>query len=250
MVQLYQWMASLNKTEVIGYFSLVCFIMLFIPNALVFFKICKKIVLWQKLNVSHFGYTFYPDSIERSDTENAADFKNESPEFVIEASKIMLYWIVEGALWVKLYPGIGKINGNAAELVISRNRRHFTLEARGLFSKKKLQLEIPLDKIKTLDVTKLSDALITSQVNQVKSFAFSDSRALNIPFTKHVPTNIYFSKLRMHFTSNLSYTLPKSFFKEKSNTNHIIESQKMVKKYTFSTKKYNSVNQLKPINFK
>jgi hypothetical protein len=250
MEQLFQWMASLTKAEALGYACLVCFIMLFIPFSELFFKICKKIVLWQKLKVSHFGYTFYPDTIEELDNEKAAVLKHESPDFVIEGSKIMLYWIVEGALWVKLYPGIGKVNGNAAELLIHRNRRHFTLEARGVFSKKQLQLEIPLDKIKLLDVTELSEAKIITQVNQVKSFAFSDSVLFNNYFTKSIPSNFLLSKLRMHYTSSLNYKIADNLVENKINTKQRIESQKVVKQYNFSTTKYNKVYQLKPINFK
>ena len=250
MEQLFQWMASLTNAEAIGYASLVCFIMLFIPFASVFFKICKKVVLWQKLDVKHFGYSFYPDKIETIDKENSAVLKNESPDFVIEGSKIMLHWIAEGALWVKLYPGIGKVNGNAAELVAHRNRRHFTLEARGVFSKKQLQLEIPLDKIKLLDVTELSEAKITTQIKQVKSFAFSESVLLNNYFTKSMPSNFLLSKLRMHYTSNLNYKIADNLVENKVNTKQRIESQKLVKQYNFSTSKYNKVYQLKPINFK
>jgi hypothetical protein len=250
MEQLFQWMASLTKAEAIGYASLVCFIMLFIPYASVAFKICKKIVLWQKLKVSHFGYTFYLDTIEELDNENDAVLKHESPDFVIEGSKIMLHWIVEGALWVKIYPGIGKVNGNAAELLIHRNRRHFILEARGIFSKKQLQLEIPLNKIKLLDVTELSEAKLITQVKQVKSFAFSDSVLLNNLFTKYIPSNFLLSKLRMHYTSSLIYKTSDDLVESKLNIKHRIELQKMVKKYNFSTQKYNEINKIKPINFK
>jgi hypothetical protein len=249
MEQIFQWMSSLTKAEAIICASLVCFIMLFIPYASVVFKICKKIVLWKKLKVSHFGYTFYPDTIEKLDIENATALKHESPEFVIEGSKIMLYWIVEGALWIKLYPSIGKANGNAAELLIYRNRRHFTLEARGIFSKKQLQLEIPLDKIKTLEVTELSDTKVITQVKKVKSFSFSDSSLSNKFFTKSEIKNNYLTKLPMHFTSGLNYVLPDNLSKNKNKTKQRIETQAMLKKYSFSTKKYNSVYQFKPINF-
>ena len=239
MEELFKWMASLTKAEAIGYAVLVCLTMLCIPYAALIFKICKKIVLWQKLDIGHFGYTFYPDNIERINNEKSVVLKHESPEFVIEGSKIMLHWIVEGALWVKLYPGVGKVNGNAAELLIHRNRRHFTLEARGVFSKKQLHLEIPLDKIKLLNATELSAAKITTQVTLVKSFAFTESVILNNPFTESIP-----------YTSKLTYHMPESLSTSKANTKKIIETQKIVKQYTFSTRKYNSINQLKPINFK
>lgn len=250
MELLFQWMASLTKAEAISYLCLVCFIMLFIPFASVCFKLCKKVVLWQKLDVKHFGYSFYPDKIETIDKENSAVLKNESPDFVIEGSKIMLHWLIDGALWVKLYPGIGKVNGNAAELLIHRNRRHFTIEARGIFSKKQLQLEIPLDKIKLLDVTELSEAKIITQVKQVKSFAFSDSVLLNNYFTKSFPSNFLLSKLRMHYTSSLNYKIADDLVENKLKTKQRIESQKVVKQHNFSTTKYNKVYQLKPINFK
>ena len=249
MEQIFQWMASLTKAEAIGYASLVCFIMLFIPYASVVFKICKKIVLWKKLDVKHFGYSFYPDKIETIDKENSAVLKNEFPDFVIEGSKIMLHWLIDGALWVKLYPVIGKVNGNAAEIIINRNRRHFTLEARGIFSKKTLQVEISLDKIKTLEVTELYDTKVITHVKKVKSFSFSDSSLSNKFFTKSEIKTNYLTKLPMHFTSGLNYVLPDNLTENKNKTKQRIETQAMLKKYSFSTKKYNSVYQFKPINF-
>jgi hypothetical protein len=250
MEQIFIWMASLTQSESIGYAILVCLILLFIPFSDIFFKLCRKIVLVQKLNIKHFGYTLHPDVVSQIDNAHSLILKQDHPDFVIEGSKIMLHWLVEGALWVKLYPGIGKVNGNAAEVLVNRSRRHFTLEARGLFSTKRIEIEIPLHKVKKLDVTELSDVEIQTQVKKVSSFAFSDSRLLCLNFTSHALRNHSFTKLQMHITSNLVYALPDGLVPNKARTQHMIESQKILKSYTFSTRKYNAVNHIKPINFK
>jgi hypothetical protein len=245
MEQLFYWLATLNKVEAICLFCLVCILMLFIPYASLFIKICKKIVFWKKLKLSRFEYTFCTNIYEQLDN-NSTFFKNKKNDFIIEGGKLKLHWIVEGALWVKVYPEIGKVQGNTLELLIHRNNRHFTLEAKGIFSKKKLHLEIPLEKIKTLETTQLSDTKISTKVKEAKSFVFTESILVNTNFTNYKLTNISFSKLPMHFSGILNYRIPEKLIVDKLLTEKFLKPNNILKQYTFNSNKYNSINQQKP----
>jgi hypothetical protein len=237
----FKWIATLSQTEQIGYASAVLFIMFFIPFAPVFFKACKKIVLWKKMSVSVFNYKL---------NSSSNDIEKNNIDFVIEGSKITLYWEIEGAISIKLYPKIGKVSVNAASVIVTKENRHFILEARGIFSKKQLSLEIPHDKIKSLETKELSDAEVYTRVKNIKSFPYTESKTLNNQFTKSFSLNKPLTKLRMHFTSDLNYKLSDKLNYRKHQVKKDVEEQSLLKIYNFSTKKYNKINHQKPINFK
>lgn len=247
MKQLFEWMSNLTNTQAIAYGVFVCLIMLLIPYLSIFFKIGKKIVLWQKLKVSHFGYTNCPSTLGTIRNKNTADLTYEIPEFIIEGSKIRLYWEVEGALWVKINPRIGKVKGNVAELILLRNNRSFTLEARGIFSKKQLFLKIPLEKIKVLNISEISDFQLTTRINYVKSFDFSNAVSLVKSFTKTISISFLSNHLVKFITIKFNYQSPNDVIEFKKKLNLRIESRTITKQHAFSTQKYNTINKLKPI---
>ncbi len=237
----FKWISTLSQAEQIGYASAVAFIMFFIPFSPVFFKACKKIVLWRKMSVSVFNYKSF---------SLINELEKKEIDFVIEGGKVLLYWEVEGAICVKLYPKIGKVSGNSASVIVTKENRHFVLEARGIFSKKQLSLEIPLDKIKSLETKELSDAEVYTRVKNIKSFPYTESTTLNNQFTKSFSLNKPLTKLRMHFTSDLNYKLSDKLNYRKKQVKKDVEEQSLLKIYNFSTKKYNKINHQKPINFK
>ena len=247
MIQLFEWMSNLTNTQAIAYGVFVCLIMLLIPYLSIFIKIGKKIVLWQKLKVSHFGYTNSPLTINKNSNKNVVDLTYEIPEFIIEGSKIRLHWEVEGALWVKISPSIGKVKGNVAELILFRNNRSFTLEARGIFSKKQLYLEIPLEKIKVLNVSEISDFQLTTRINHIKTVDFSNAVSLVKSFTKTITTTFLSNHFDKFTTIRFNYQSPNDVIETKNKLNSRLESRTITKQYAFSSEKYNAINNLKPI---
>jgi hypothetical protein len=243
MEKLFNWFGTLSNTEIIGYSFLVCGIMLFIPYSETFFKLTKKMVFMRRMSVKHFSYQFYPIEIIIENDGASVTKMIDTPDFVLENSKILLYWEVEGSLSVSLYPKHGKVKGNLAEVIVNRNHREFSLVVKGLFSRERIDINIPLEKIKTIETKEISETDIITQVPLVKSFSFSEGEVINNVLTQNTPLNLSFAKLPIRFTKNLSYQEPEILSKEKIEFKNSIESGKIMKHYSFSTKKYNKVNQ-------
>jgi len=255
MQKFFSWIAGLTNTEIIGFSILVCGFMLFIPLSETFFKLIKKLVFMKRMTVKSFSYQFYPiELITEKDGKSIKEFI-ETPEFVIEGSKVLLYWEVEGALSIGLYPRYGKVKGNFSEVIVNRNFHEFQLISKGLFSKETISISIPLDKIKTLETKMISDSKIFSEVPFIESYSFTEGDHLNKKFSqdlnfcsifnKNVVSNRSFVRLSNRFTKDLTYIVNGNVLSEKLILNKQISENKILKKYTFSTNKYNQVNKLK-----
>ena len=248
MEAFFTWISQMTRLEAFSYIILIASIMLVIPYATFLYKAILKIVLWKKMKVINFGYSFYPNlikSITDLDSDNALLPENN---FVLEGSPIILYWKVEGAIQVRLLPGIGKVTGDAAEVLVSRNRRHFTLEVKGIFSKQNLQIEIPLDKIKTLESAYISEFEVHTQIENITSYPITQSTLLNNSFIRKFPEVNRYSRWNLNLTRKLINHRPNNNLIYKANIDNIIFNQKITKSYSFSTQKYNSHNQFKPLN--
>jgi hypothetical protein len=255
MQKFYSWIGGLTNTEIIWFSILVCGFMLFIPLADTFFKLIKKLVFMKRMSVKFFSYQFYP--IELTIEKDGKRVKEliETPDFVIEGSKVLLYWEVEGALSTSLYPRYGKVKGNFSEVIVNRKFHEFQLIVKGLFSKETITISIPLDKIKTLETEIISDKTIYTEVPLIDSYGFTEGDQLNKSFTsdlnrwsncnQNVVSNLSFVRLPFRFTKELTYIDNGPFLSEKLNLKKLISENKIMKQYTFSTKKYNQVNNLK-----
>lgn len=253
MERFFNWLGSLSNTEIIGYSFLVCGIMLFIPFSETFFKLTKKMVFMRRMSVKHFSYQFYPiEIIVENDGASVTEII-DTPDFVLENSKILLYWEVEGALSVSLFPKYGKVKGNMAEIIVNRNYREFSLVVKGLFSREKIDIVVPLEKIKTRDTKEFSETDVFTQVPNVKSHSFSEGEIKNMNYTEQLPTNfrysgnttvnISFGSLPCHISRFIIYKQSDNLSNEKKELTTLTQSSKIMKQYSFSTKKYNKVNQ-------
>jgi len=204
--------------------------MILIPYHSVLLKFLKKIFLLKRLKIHHFNYSII--KISENDFNNSQKKYFNNPDFIIEGSKLYFYWKVEGELWIKIKPKIGIVKGNTTEIIITKNNRIFILEAIGIFSKKQIEIEIPISIIKTLNTKELYKNKV---VTKLSDKYLSSSKNLNL---------ISFSK---NNTSNLA--LIKMTYLNRHKSNSYIEKQDIVKNYSFSTKKYNSIN-LKTNNLK
>ncbi len=244
----YTWISQMTRLEAFSYVISIVLIMLVIPYASFFYKAIRKIVLWKKMKVIQFRYSFYPDLVKStSDIDSIFELLPEN-KFILEGSPVILYWQIDGAIQVSLFPGIGKVNGDIAEVIVSRNRRHFTLEVKGIFSKQILDLEIPLNKIKTLETSNITDFQVESQVENVASFPTTQCRLYTNSLIKTLPSSISFTNVPLNATRNLIIQRPLDILKSSETINYIVSKQNIVKSYSFSTKKYNTYNQFKTIN--
>jgi hypothetical protein len=252
MENFFKWLALLTPTEAVCYAILVCGVMLFIPFSDIFFKLIKKVVLMRRMSVHFFSYQFYPvEMLVSKDGKNVRQVF-EKPNFVLDGGKVLLYWKVEGALSVSLYPRYGKVNGNMAEVMVSSNNREFQLRVKGLFSTKIVSLSIPEACIKQLETKELSAAHFLTNVPLVKSYAFTENVFSNEQFTlgrissfglsSTATGNVELSKIPLGFTRRLTYRFAEKLKSKKTNVQLRIESNLLTKVYSFSTKKYNQVN--------
>lgn len=242
METIFNWLFSLSEEHKLWLFSSLCLILVLTPYFSILYSFIKKIICWRKLKIYHFNYSFSKFDEKKFSTNQ--NFAINNDEFIVEGSKIFLFWKVKGALWIKLVPHIGKVKGNAAELIITRNNRKLILEAKGIFSKKQIEIEIPIHKIKTLETKVLSKTQVKSEIKNKYSFnsKYYRTRIFSINYLNYITSNINLKFNRNHISSSVSLN---SFTK----SNLYFDKQKIVTSFTFSTKKYNSINQTKPTNY-
>lgn len=250
MEALINWMESLNPSEAIRYAILLAGIMIFIPLSDTISKLIKKLVSMKKMKIVQFGYSFSVKDLEIPDTSEDVVVNRNSADFVIEGGKALLFWKVEGALSVRVYPKIGKVSGNLAEVLVTRQNRSFTLEARGLFSRERMTLSIPESKIKTLETGEISKKKVQTEVTKVKSLPFTKRQISNRTMKAKQLFNrrVFLGSKSRGWSMN--YQLPKRLIQLKINLSEFIQKSKILKTYSFSTKKYNSLIQVKPFNSK
>jgi hypothetical protein len=253
MDRFFYWVGELSNTEIIGYATVLCVIMLFIPVSEVFFKLMKKVIFMKRMKINYFSYQFYPVEVSIEKNGENIRISAEQPDFLIENTKVKLFWKVEGALSVSLYPKHGKVKGNMAEVIVNRNHREFSLIVKGLFSRQRIDLVIPIEKIKTIETKEISETDILTQVSDVKSYSFSNEEMNNMAYTEQLPnnlrysenktSNISFGKLPYHISKPLIFQNAENLMRAKKELTTRTFSGKIMKQYSFSTRKYNKVNQ-------
>jgi hypothetical protein len=246
MENFYFWISQFSKAQAIALIFALLLCMVLLPYATFIVKAAQILIRKKKLEVLSFDYFVSKEQIAYA--QSVGGIKLPEPDFIMEGSPVILHWRVEGAIQVRLLPGIGKVTGDAAEVLVSRNRRHFTLEVKGIFSKQNLQIEIPLDKIKTLESAYISEFEVHTQIENITSYPITQSDLLNNSFIRKFPEVNRYSRWNLNVTRKLINHRPNNNLIYKANIDNIIFNQKITKSYSFSTQKYNSHNQFKPLN--
>jgi hypothetical protein len=237
MEELINWLNTKDLNDLLQIGLIVAFIMFIIPYLSQLEKLFFKIIRWQRLDVIKYGYHFLiSDNLES--------------DFVIEGGKVLLFWEIKGALSIKIYPHIGSVTGDSAELIVHRNRRKFEIHASGLFQRKILKIEIPHDKIKVLETREISETKAHSLVKDVQATPFTVASNNAFSFTGSPAISERINHMKGPMTSKLNFELPSSFQTVKEKLNERIKTHKFLKIYSFSTLKYKSVFQLKPFKSK
>lgn len=240
------WVSQLSKTQAIVLISAIVLFVVLLPYASVIFKACKILIRKKKLEVFYFNYFVSKEQIAYAPEGDG--FKLPEPDFIMEGSPIILYWRVEGALQISIFPGLGKVKGNTAQVVVSRANRTFTLEAKGLSDKITLQIEIPQDKIKSLHTSEISNFEVNSKVGKVTSFPLTKSSLQTQTLTRNLPHSEFHEKIPVHITRQICFQRPPQLQKLNEDIRQMISKQSVVKSYTFTTKHYEKDNKFIPIN--
>jgi len=239
MGNFFNWIASLSKQEAIGYASLLLIIMLLIPLYQKISLLFIKLIRFRRMKINHFSYSFNPYHFIGNDKNGKAMYvKDDAPQFVLEGGKVTLIWIVEGALSIRFQSKKLNIKSNSAEVIVNKNNRKFVLEAKGLFSKSKVEIEIPLEKIKILETTPISETNFESGIKNVQATHFTETGYETLNFTKSLHVNKSFVSLPLHITSSLNFIEPENVIIKKKKINEIIAKNNIVKYYNFSTSRY------------
>jgi hypothetical protein len=133
---------------------------------------------------------------------------------------------------------------------VNQNRRVFQLEVRGIFKKITATVEIPLEKIKALNTAEISDTSVESKVIDLGTYDFSKSRIVS--YLRDLPTAIL-SQKKVDFRQSITemplavaqgkfFCLPPENLELKKELEVRLIAGNVLKKYHFSTAKYNEVN--------
>jgi hypothetical protein len=191
------------------------------------------------MKINNFSYSFNPHHFIGNDKNGKAMYvKDDAPKFVLDGGKVTLLWIVEGALSIRLQSKKLDIKSNSAEVIVNKNNRKFVLEVKGLFSKSRVEIEIPLEKIKILGTIPISETIVESGIKNIKVTHYTETEHETMKFTKSLHFNKSFVSLPERITSSLNFIRPENIISKKKKINELISNNNIVKYYNFSTSRY------------
>jgi len=205
------------------------------------------LVYHRDLKIVFFEYSVSPQVLVGKDELGREIYvDNNNSDILIAGSKLTFVWQVEGAYRVDLIPLKKNLSGNSANCLIDSERLEFILEAYGFFGKKcSSTILIPLEKIYHLDITSLSSfhhLIRKSPVIQQEKL--TTHLPLNMPLSKSSYTNTFdwggFSLYSIFNKAKYSNAII-SPDRKKRKLYEALDNAKHLKKYSFSTAKYNTV---------
>lgn len=248
MESLFKWMADLGTAEGMKYFIILAVILALIPYSSLILISLKQIVLKKDLSIIFFEYSANQHVYAGKD-ENGNDLFIDLPEddILLSGTRLKLYWKVEGAIKIDIEPIGTGLKGNCAEVLIDSSILKYTLTAHGLWGKKlTTELIIPIDKIYHLDTTKISTYTnhIVRPVPAINTIPISESRILINAYAQGT-----IKKMNNWFRVNLLRSSTSKINPEKlvhanttrKNLYRNIDDARIMKGYTFSTKKYQTI---------
>jgi hypothetical protein len=248
MLELFKWMSELSLFEGIKLFILIAILLASIPYFNIITAFYKHIILKKKLEIHFFEYST-DQNIYLGKNEVGDEIFIDLPEddILIIGTKLKLYWNISGAYRIDLLPIGENIKGNSAHIIINDKITHFTLVAYGFFGKKvETHLEIPLDKLYLLDTTHISSysdkiirnaplvnsslitkkSILTKNLSQIDTNKLNDWHRVRLPKVCHIDFQI---------DSLISVNDKKKLL------HNSLEQSRLLKSYTFSTKKYQTI---------
>lgn len=245
MEKLFSYLATLETAELVIYFTLFAVILAVFPYSEIIKKYLKHFVSPTELEVVYFNY--HTQKIDYKDEITELKLPQSAQNVLINGRIINFIWKVKGAKKIDLLPIGENLKGNASADIINENKKKYTLVAHG-FNGQKIESVLDLSQeifysIKTNPLA--SNQKIIRATPKIGSAKFSNSKTLNYKLTETkahkliswLRTNFYDIKTRKISIERLIKMSP-----EKTNLTNSISSGKIVKSYTFSTKKYQPLN--------
>jgi len=245
METVFSYLATLDTAELVIYFCLFSVILAVFPFSEIIIKYLKHFVSPTELEVVYFNYHTQKNDCKAQTTE--LKLPQGAQNVLINGRIINFIWKVKGAKKIDLLPIGENLKGNASADIINGNKKKYTLVAHG-FNGQKVESVVDLSQeifysIKTNPLA--SNQKIIRTAPKIGSTKFSNSKPLNFKLTE-TKSHKLISWLNINFYDRKTKKINiERFIKmspEKINLTNSISSGKIVKSYTFSTKKYQSLN--------
>lgn len=248
METFFNFLASLSLEEGIKYFILLCFILTILPYYSIIVKYAKQIVLRENLEIVYFKYSTAPYVCIGNDSNGKEIYaSNNSENLLINNSVLNFVWEVKGALFVDLLPVGKKLKGNASSVIINSDIKKYTLVAHG-FKGEKMESVIDFsdEVFYTIQTNPIaSNQKVIRNFPSIHSNKLHKTPILNFNLTKTGLTKLKnWSRTHLHKvdTKNINTDFVVHTNSRRTAINNQIEKAKIMKSYTFSTKKYQSLN--------
>ena len=243
----FTYLASLDTQVGIKYFILLCLVLGLFPYYEIIFKYAKQLIFKKDLKIINFSYSTGTSLYTGNDIiKNNSNVLNDSDKLLIINSKLNFVWEVEGASKIDLVPIGKKLKGNSASVIVDSNIKKYTLVAFG-FKGEKVEAVIDFSNeifyaIKTNPIA--SNAKIIRNTPLIQAQKISKSKIYTFKQTQ-TTTNILKNWFRNRLYEIKTDKINANYFiktnTNKNKLNDTISKRKILKSYTFSTKKYQSI---------
>lgn len=247
METFFNYLASLDTQEGIKYFIFLCLVLGLFPYHEIIMKYAKQLIFKKELKIINFSYSTGTSLSKGNVTiKNKSNVLNDYDKLLIINSKLNFVWEVEGASKIDLVPIGKKLKGNSASVIGDNNIKKYTLVAYG-FKGDKIESIIDFSNeifysIKTNPIA--SNAKIIRNTPSIHALKISKSKISTFKQTQtttNILKNWFRNRLYEIETDNINANY---FIKTNTNKNKLndtISKRKILKSYTFSTKKYQSI---------
>ena len=165
MKELFDWLSTLNSSLLSIIAVIAALIMFLIPFMDQITSIFWIIITKKKAEIVDFSWRLIPDlNIGERAEKKFYLLKTEHP-IIYEGMIILINWQVIGAYRIDIKPLGKNLKGNAAKVVLSSEKCHYTLIAHTLKGKLKKELTIDSIKILKLKTFNISKELLYGQSN-------------------------------------------------------------------------------------
>lgn len=247
MTEFFKWIASLEPPQTWGLFILIAGIMAFIPYAGYFFKALKIKFSNEKTEIVDFSWRLIPDLKLGSILDKQYYITNSENPFLYEGMVVLICWRVTGAYRIDVEPLGRDLKGNNARVVIKKGMNRYVLIAHTWNGKLRRELDLSSHPIKTLQTFNLSredhfhqphDDLLTTPISQTRYkgtlFSTQKIKKLKLLLLKRI-----FSGMRRSYAGTKQIAYQTGLNKEKEAVRSFVESQSLIKTYTFKPGVYN-----------
>jgi len=247
MKELFDWLSTLNSSLLSIIAVIAALIMFLIPFMDQITSIFWIILTKKKAEIVDFSWRLIPDlNIGERAEKKFYLLKTEHP-IIYEGMIILINWQVIGAYRIDIKPLGKNLKGNAAKVVLSSEKCHYTLIAHTLKGKLKKELTIDSNTILKLKTFNISKELLYGQSNHNLKTKKLKNNNYNL-FEKF--TFLFFRKLtylseRVYFKGgSLRMNVKRLYFKtnlkeDKSNLRNTLTHSFKNKHFIFNPKAYN-----------